>query len=120
MAVTQKENPRLASLIRDLRAWAREGSAPVWRDIADRLAGPRRNWAEVNLSRIARYARANETVAVPGVVLASGSVSVPVTVGTVRASAGARRKIEAAGGQVLSLVDIARGNPKGSGVRILG
>ena len=120
MSETRKENPALAALIRDLRAWSRESSAGIWRDIADRLEGPRRNWAEVNLSRIGRYARAEETVVVPGVVLASGSLSIPVTVASVRASGRARRKIEAAGGKVVGLVDLARGNPKGSGVRILG
>lgn len=120
MAEIPKDNPRLAALIRDLRALARESSAPIWRDVADRLERPRRNWAEVNLSRIARYARAKETVVVPGIVLASGSLSIPVTVGTVRASTSARRKIEAAGGRVVGLVDLARINPKGSRVRILG
>ncbi len=120
MVGTTKDNPRLEAMIRDLRGFSREFSAAVWRDIANRLAGPRRNWAEVNLSRIARYARPEETVAVPGIVLASGSLGVPVTVGTVRASDAARRKIEAAGGRVLGLVDLARANPRGSGVRILG
>ncbi len=120
MAENAKDNPQLEALIRDLRAHAREASAPIWRAIADRLAGPRRNWAEVNLSRIGRYAQAKETVVVPGVVLAAGSLEIPVTVGAVRASTGARKKIEAAGGRFMSLPDLARGNPKGSGVRILG
>ena len=115
-----KSNPQLEALIRDLRGVSREMSAPVWRTIADRLAGPRRNWAEVNLSRIARYSQAEATVAVPGIVLASGSLSIPVIVGAVRTSSAARRKIEAAGGRVLGLGDLARTNPKGSGVRILG
>jgi len=120
MAQTSKDNPQLEALIRDLRGVSREASAPLWRAIAERLAGPRRNWAEVNLSRIARFSQADETVAVPGVVLASGSLSIPVTVGTVRASGAARRKIEAAGGRVVYLGDLAQTNPRGSGVRILG
>ena len=35
-------------------------------------------------------------------------------------SAGAREKIEAAGGRVLSLAELMNENPKGSGVYILG
>ena len=120
MSEVSKDNPQLAALIRDLRTLAREGSAPVWRDIADRLAAPRRNWAEVDVSRIGRHAQAKETVVVPGIVLATGEISIPVTVGTLRASAAARRKIESAGGHVVGLLDLARGNPKGSGIRILG
>lgn len=120
MAETTKENPQLASVIRDLRALARESSAPVWRAVADRLAGPRRNWAEVNLSRVQRYAQPKDTVVVPGVLLATGSLEVPVTIGAARTSASARKKVEAAGGRVLGLLDLAQKNPKGSGVRMLG
>jgi len=120
MAHRPKVNPVLESLIRDLRGLSRDASAPIWRTIADRLAGPRRNWAEVNLSRIARYSKAEATLAVPGIVLATGSLSIPVIVGAVRTSQAARRKIEAAGGRVLALGDLARTNPRGSGVRILG
>ena len=37
-----------------------------------------------------------------------------------RASAAARKKIEAAGGRALTLLELAVQNPKGSGVRIMG
>jgi len=57
---------------------------------------------------------------VPGVLLASGELTVPVTVAAYRASVAARRKVEAAGGRALSLLELAVQNPKGRGVRILG
>jgi len=57
---------------------------------------------------------------VPGVVLATGEISTPLTVASFRASAAARKKIEAAGGRAITLLELAVQNPKGSGVRIMG
>jgi ribosomal protein L18E len=37
-----------------------------------------------------------------------------------RSSAAARKKIEAAGGRALGLLELAVQNPKGSGIRIMG
>lgn len=120
MARSTKTNPSLLRDIEELRRLAREHDAPVWREVARRLERPRRNWSEVNLSRIARYAARGESVVVPGIVLASGALSDPVQVAGARVSASARRKIEAAGGKALGIVELARANPAGSGVRILG
>lgn len=120
MAKTSKTNAHLTRVVSELRELSREHGAPIWRDVADRLERPKRNWSEVNLSRVSRYASKGEKVVVPGVLLATGSLSVPVTVGAYRASAAARKKVEAAGGQALSLLELAVKNPNGSGVRILG
>ncbi|TLZ73360.1 MAG: 50S ribosomal protein L18e [Methanobacteriota archaeon] len=120
MPIPLKTNPELDRTVRELKALSREHGAPIWRAVAERLAGPRRNWPEVNLSRVARHAPKGSTVVVPGVLLSSGTLSVPITVGAFRASGAARRKVEAAGGHALSLLDFARQHPKGAGVRILG
>ena len=64
-----KTNPRLITLISRLKETSRKNEAAVWRDIADRLEAPSRNYAEVNLSKLSRYARDGETYIVPGKVL---------------------------------------------------
>ncbi len=120
MAQTSKTNAHLARVIHELRELSRENQVAVWRDVADRLERSRRNWPEVNLSRVNRYAAKGEQVVVPGVLLATGDLSVPVTVAAFRASAAARKKVEAAGGRAVSLLELAVQNPKGSRVRILG
>lgn len=120
MGATVKTNPVLSRLIDELKAHARTHGAPVWRDVAERLERRRQLWSEVNLSRVSRYAKDGETVVVPGVLLGSGELTKAVTIGTYRASAGARAKVERAGGKVLGLRDLAAANPKGSGLRILG
>lgn len=99
---------------------SRENAAPIWRDVAERLERSRRNWSEVNLSRLGRYAGKGEQVVVPGILLATGELKVPLTVAAFRTSDAARRKIEAAGGKALSLLELAVQNPKGRGVRIMG
>lgn len=120
MAKSSKTNAHLQRVVQELRDLSREQSAPIWRDVADRLERSRRNWSEVNLSRVSRYAAKGDKIVVPGVLLATGTLSTSVTVGAFRASAAARKKVEAAGGKALSLLEFAVANPKGTGVRIMG
>jgi len=120
MAKTSKTNPHLQDVLRELREVSREAGGMVWRDVADRLERSRKNWSEVNLSRIDRYASKGEQIVVPGVLLATGEISTPVTVAAFRASSAARKKVEAAGGRAISLLELAVQNPKGSGIRIMG
>jgi len=120
MAKPSKTNPHLQQVVRELREVSREAGVAIWRDVADRLERSRRNWSEVNLSRLNRYGSNGEQIVVPGVVLAAGEISTPLTVAAFRASSAARKKIEAAGGRAISLLELAVQNPKGSGVRIMG
>jgi large subunit ribosomal protein L18e len=113
-----KTNPRLTSLIGELQRTAREEDAGVWADIAGRLEKPRRTHAEVNLGRIERYAREDETVVVPGKVLGSGVLEKPVTVAAVDFSGTARTKIEQVGA-TMDLEEILEANPDGSGIRVI-
>ena len=114
-----KTNPRLRSLIADLKSASQDAGADVWRDIADRLEKPRRTHAEVNLGRIDRYAQADETVVVPGKVLGSGMLRSGVTVAAVDFSSSAETKIEAADGTALHLEQAIEQNPEGSNVRVI-
>ena len=120
MRETKKTNQNLAQLITQLRAASHEHGAPIWRDIAKRLDKPRRNWAEVNVSRIARFAKENEILVVPGKLLATGDISVPVTVAPYRSSRAAEEKIEKAGGRVITIQQLVAEVPKGTSVRIMG
>ena len=112
-----KTNPRLSSLIADLKSAARSGG-DVWGDIAERLEKPRRTHAEVNLGRIERYAQEDETVIVPGKVLGSGVLQKDVTVAAVDFSGTAEKKIDQVG-EAVSLETAVEQNPDGSEVRII-
>jgi len=120
MSRPNKSDMGLISLIQDLKVWSMENDAPIWRDIARRLEKPSRVWAEVNISRIAMHVKKGETLIVPGKLLGAGDIDYPVTVAAFKASKGAKAKIIAAGGTVVTIPQLVKENPKGTGVRIMG
>ncbi len=120
MKKMRKTNPNLVELIHELKKKAHENDAPIWRDVARRLEAPSRNWAEVNVSKVARYAGENETIVIAGKLLGAGDIDKKVTVAAYRASQSAKKKIESAGGRVISIMELVESNPKGSNVRIMG
>ncbi|MFC6729618.1 50S ribosomal protein L18e [Natronoarchaeum mannanilyticum] len=116
--VMSKTNPRLNSLIAELKSVSRNGDADVWSDVADRLEKPRRTHAEVNLGRIERYAQEDELVVVPGKVLGSGALQKSVTVAAVDFSGTAETKIEQVG-ETQELEQAIEQNPDGTNVRVI-
>jgi large subunit ribosomal protein L18e len=115
----RKTNPRLTSLISLLKTTSRENEVNIWRDIADRLEAPSKNYAEVNLSKINRYAANGETIIVPGKVLGTGMLEMSVRVAALNFSESASTKIRQAQGECMSIEQLISANPKGSKVRIL-
>jgi large subunit ribosomal protein L18e len=113
-------NPELKQLIDFLKKQGRERKAEIWRDIAERLAKPRRTGVAVNLSRLDRYTQRSDTVVVPGKVLAAGEISHPITVAAFAFSQKAREKIGDAHGKCLSFYDLIKKNPGGSNVKMIG
>jgi len=116
----RKTNPMLVELIINLKKNAYENDAPIWRDIAERLEKPLRNWPVVNISKIDRYIKDDEIALVPGKVLSAGNMSKKVTVAAWSFSEKAREKIHKAGGKCISIEELVKTNPKGKNVRILG
>jgi len=115
-----KTDPNLTQLIDELKKESREKDTAIWRDIALRLEKPSRNWAEVNLSRLERYCNEGDVIVVPGKVLGAGNLNKKLTVAAFRFSNSAKKAIEDAGGKNLSIMELVRQNPEGSGVRIMG
>ncbi|RLI84485.1 MAG: 50S ribosomal protein L18e [Archaeoglobales archaeon] len=116
----RKTNPNLIKLIEFLFKASAENNVKIWKDIAERLVRPKRLYAEVNVSKIQRYANEGEMIVVPGKVLGGGKISKPVKVAALSFSESAKRKIESVGGRCLSIVELVEMNPEGSGVRIMG
>ena len=114
-----KTNPNLIELINKLYEQSRNEDAAIWKDVAQRLERSNRRTAEVNLSDIARYAEAGETVLVPCKVLSNGDLENKVDVVALKFSAKAQAKIESAGGECISIEEIMESNPKGSNIRIM-
>ena len=114
-----KTNPNLIELINKLYEQSRSEDAAIWKDVAQRLERSNRRTAEVNLSDINRHADADETILVPGRVLSKGELENKVDVVALKFSAKAQEKIEAAGGECISIEEIMESNPKGSNIRIM-
>jgi large subunit ribosomal protein L18e len=114
-----KTNPRIMGLISLLKDTSRDNEVNIWRDIATRLESPSKNYAEVNLSKINRYAVNGDTIIVPGKVLGSGMLETSVRVAALNFSESASCKIRGANGECMTIEQLIRDNPKGSKVRIL-
>jgi large subunit ribosomal protein L18e len=116
----RKENPELRRLLVALRRGAKANEAPLWEAVADRLARPRHRGRPVNVGQLERRARPEETVVVPGKLLAAGELTKPLTVAALAYSTEAREKIHRAGGRALTVDELVQARPDGAGVRILG
>ena len=114
----RKTNQALIALIGDLKDQSRSTGSALWRDVALRLEKSRSNWAEPNLSRLSRHAADEDVVLIPGKLLGSGDVAGKPSVAAYSVSTGARSKIEAAGGRVLTIRELMNENPDGKGVRL--
>jgi len=69
---------------------------------------------------VSRYAPEGATILVPGKLLGSGELSASHSIAAYSVSNGAREKIEAAGGRIMTYSELMNENPSGTGVVILG
>jgi large subunit ribosomal protein L18e len=115
----KKTNPRIISLINDLKTISRENGVNIWRDIAKRMERPTRNYSEVNLSKLNRNTNADDTVLIPGKVLGAGSIEHKLTVAALSFSDGAIEKILEKVGVCLTIEELVKSNPNGSGIKIM-
>ena len=118
----RKTNADLIELIGQLKAQSRDTGVALWRDVAQRLSKSRKNWAQPNLSRVSRHQPEEKgaVVLVPGKLLGSGEIVGSPTIAAYSVSEGAKAKVEAAGGKVITLAQLMNENPNGNGVIILG
>jgi len=116
----RKENPELVRTLVELRRASKAHQAPVWGAVAEKLARPRHQHGPVNVGHLERLAESGDTVVVPGKLLAAGALTKNLTVGAFHYSEGARTKIHGAGGKALSIEELVKAKPDGTGVRLLG
>lgn len=120
MKMSNITNPHLAALIKELKKKAIADKATVWKRIATDLEKPTRQRREVNLSKINRYTKPNETIIVPGKVLASGDLDHSLTIAAWSFSKQALEKITKAKSKAISIQEIMKPNPKNKRIRIIG
>ncbi len=112
-------NPELKHAIRTLRSASKKRDEAIWAKLADELDKPKRRRVALNLGDINRLSKSGDIVAVPGKVLASGSLGHPVTVAANAFSDEAKKKIEFAEGSAIRLLDLLEDGTHPSAVKIL-
>lgn len=93
--------------------------AEIWQDVAEKLSKPTRSRVEVNISRINRNSNDGETIVVPGIVLSAGNLTKKINVAAWRFSEDAKEKIHEAGGKTLTIEQLKKENPKGTGIKLM-
>ncbi|MEM4263620.1 MAG: 50S ribosomal protein L18e [Candidatus Woesearchaeota archaeon] len=120
MKRTGPTNDHMKLLINELRKESATQKAAIWDRIADDLELPTRQRRVVNVSKINRCTKANETIVVPGKVLGSGIINHSVHVAAWAFSSSAKKRIEQAKGKCITITELLKNNPKGKDVRIIG
>ncbi|KXA91898.1 50S ribosomal protein L18e [candidate division MSBL1 archaeon SCGC-AAA259E17] len=112
-------NPALRKLIRRLRKIDKETESDIWGELADRLNRSNRSRSEVNLGQLNRHTEKGDFVAVPGKVLGSGILEHNLSVAAFNFSDQAKKKIEGAEGETLSIEGLLDRKPKGENVLLM-
>lgn len=112
---TRKTDEDLLKLIRTLKKTSNSEKVNIWKAIANNLEKPTRKQAAVNLYKINKYAKDNETIVVPGKVLGVGEISKNINIAAYRFSESANNKLK----NKMSIQELMRKNPKGNKTRIV-
>jgi large subunit ribosomal protein L18e len=114
------KNIQIESLVQELKKKAIVEKVAIWKRVATDLEKPSRKRRIVNIYKIDKFAKDNETVIVPGKVLGTGIFNKKITIATYSISEQAKKKLESSGAKVISIEELIEKNPKGKNVRILG
>lgn len=115
----KKTNQHLVNLISEMKKVSNEQNVNIWRRVASDLEKATRRTRVVNLTRLEKYTTSDEVIVVPGKVLGTGELNHKLTVAAFSFSESAKVKI-AGKGQVMSLSELLKKNPKGSKIKIIG
>ncbi len=113
------KNEQLRSLVQELKRLSLDKKVRIWKRIAEDLEKPNRNSRAVNIYKLSKYCKDNETVIVPGKVLGTGELSCKVSVAAYTFSGEAYKKISEKG-KALTIQELMKQNPEGKNIKIIG
>lgn len=108
-------NPEKQELLKDL--W--KSNRRIWRTVAKKLAKRRKDQISVNLSKINKLGRENETVIIPGKVLALGDINKKLLIAAYSFSNDCFEKVKKAKGECITIQELMKRNPEGKNIRII-
>jgi large subunit ribosomal protein L18e len=112
-------NIELLTTITVLKKASKSTNNAIWKALAEELDKPKRRRVKVNLSRINRYTKEGQIVAVPGKVLASGTLDHAVKVAAYEFSEMAKKKIELIKGESMSLNELLESGIEPRNIKIM-
>ncbi|NHJ23167.1 MAG: 50S ribosomal protein L18e [Candidatus Lokiarchaeota archaeon] len=112
--ITGPSNYYQRKLIRDLWKTKRR----IWKQVSKKISGPRRNRIEANLYRINKKTKENDTIVIPGKILALGDLDHKLTIACLDYSTSAKDKIEKSGSKLISIEELLEQNPDGKNVKL--
>ena len=115
----RKTSVRLKDIINTLLEISRENNSQIWRDMATRLSESKSKYADLNVSKISKFSTDGDVIVVPGKVLGGGYLERKVKISAPFVSEKAMLKIKESGSEFISLVDLAKENPKGTNLKIM-
>ncbi|MBW2986443.1 50S ribosomal protein L18e [Candidatus Woesearchaeota archaeon] len=120
MKKTGPTNENLKQLIQELKKESSSQKAGIWKRVANDLSRSTRQRRVVNVAKLNRFVKKDETIIVPGKVLGSGALGHSVTVAAFSFSESAKKIITEAKGKCLTIPELMKTNPTGKNVRIIG
>jgi len=87
-----------------------------WLRVAQLLARPRKKKVIVNFERLNKLTKANETILIPGKLLAYGNLEHSLTIASFSTSAKAKTQKNA---KIVGIEQMVKLNPSGKGIRII-
>ena len=113
-------NQVVIRMAKDLKSASAKNDAPIWAKLAEYALKPSIARRDINLNKIAKLTKENDTVVFPGKVLGTGNVPHKITLCSFSISNSAATKIIENGGRLISYSELIEQNPTGKGVILLG
>jgi len=120
MKRTGSSNPNLRKLIEELKTLSIKQEVKLWKRIASDLEKPSRMRRIVNLTKLDKNTKDNETVIVPGKVLAKGTLGHQLTIAAYQFSEQAMEKLTESKCTLLTLSEFMEKDPKAKKARLIG
>ena len=114
-----KTNPETLLLTNELRKASQKNKAEIWKTVTYKLNQPRRKKSGVNVGQLNQLNQDGKTILITRKLLSSGNAPKKITIAAKKASLAAVKKIEAAGGKVISIMDLIKQNPRGTNVQLV-
>jgi large subunit ribosomal protein L18e len=112
-----KTNPHKEKLIEKLKEHSNKESSNFWKRISKELQKSTRRTREVNLNKLNKYTKENEVIMVPGKILGTGNLDHKLTIASFSITESAKDKLK---GNLISIQELIKKDPKGKNIRIIG